>query len=124
MKNSELFRSAHKLARTFEGNYSACFVLALQILKNTETPTAKIEKLAEQIKEAKTPTIEGRQTVASNCKELYNTIESGLFDKYGEEAVNDAYSDLCEGNFSEPFLCEQKKDKFTLYSTIYINNVA
>ena len=48
MKNSELFTAAHKLARTFEGNYSACFILALQTIKNMETPKTKIEKLAEQ----------------------------------------------------------------------------
>lgn len=124
MTNSELFTAAHKLARTFEGNYSACFVLALQTIKNMETPKTKVEKLAEQVKEAKTPTAEGRQTVANNCKELYNTIEAGLYEKYGEDAIKDAYSDLCEGNFAEPFMCEQKKAKFTLYSTIFINKIA
>lgn len=29
MTNSELFTAAHKLAKTFEGDYSACFSLAL-----------------------------------------------------------------------------------------------
>ena len=118
MKNAQLFTAAHKLARTFEGNYSACFVLALQTIRsnNTETP---IEKLTNKIKEAKTPTIEGRQVVANVCKELYDIIESGLYNKYGEAAIKDAYSDLCKGNFAEPFTCEKKKAKFTLYSNIF-----
>jgi len=31
---SEIFTAAHKLAKTFEGNYNACFVLALEIVRN------------------------------------------------------------------------------------------
>lgn len=89
-----------------------------------ETTTEKIERLSNEVKGAKTPTSEGRQTVANNCKELYNTIEAGLYEKYGEDAIKNAYSDLCEGNFAEPFMCEQKKAKFTLYSTIFINKIA
>ena len=34
MNNSELFTAAHKLAKTFEGDYVACFVLALEEIKN------------------------------------------------------------------------------------------
>lgn len=83
-----------------------------------------IEKLAQQVKTSLTTTVEGRQTVANNCKKLYNTIEESLYEKYGEEAVNDAYLDLCKGNFAEPYMCEKKKSKFTLYSTIFINNIA
>lgn len=126
MTNSDLFTAAHKLAKTFEGNYTACFVLALQTLRNNkmETTVEKIERLKNEVKEAKTPTTEGRQTVANNCKELYNIIEAGLYEKYGEDAINDAYNDLCNGNFAEPFMCEQKKDKFTLYANIYISKIA
>ena len=126
MTNSELFTAAHKLAKTFEGNYRACFILALQILKENkmETTVEKIERLKNEVKEAKTPTTEGRQTVANNCKELYNTIESGLYEKYGDDAINDAYNDLCNGNFAEPFMCEQKKYKFTLYANIYLTRIA
>jgi hypothetical protein len=126
MTNSELFTAAHKLAKTFEGNYTACFVLALKTLKETkmETTTEKIKRLKNEVKEAKTPTTEGRQTLARNCKELYNIIEAGLYEKYGEDAINDAYNDLCNGNFAEPFMCEQKKDKFTLYANIYISRIA
>jgi len=32
MKNATIFTAAHKLASTFEGNYSACFALALRTL--------------------------------------------------------------------------------------------
>ena len=88
-----------------------------------ETTVEKIKKLKNEVEEAQTPTAEGRQVVANNSKELYNTIEKGLYEKYGEDAIKDAYSDLCEGNFAEPFMCEQKKGKFELYKTIYINNV-
>ena len=34
MTNSELFTAAHKLAKTFIGNYRACFTLALSNLRN------------------------------------------------------------------------------------------
>ncbi|MDQ7091775.1 MAG: hypothetical protein Q9M50_14260 [Methylococcales bacterium] len=37
MTRSNLFKSAHKLARSFEGNYLACFTLALnQILDGVD----------------------------------------------------------------------------------------
>ena len=86
--------------------------------------TNSILKLRAEVREAKTPTTEGRQLVADNCKELYNIIEVELNKKYGEEAIKDAYSDLCEGNFSAPFMCEQKKAKFVLYSNIYLSKIA
>ncbi len=122
MTNSELFTAAHKLARTYEGDYRACFVLALQTLKTTDMRT--IEELTEKVNTADVINEEGRQLVANSCSELYNLIEDGLYNKYGEEAMLDAYNDLCKGNFAEPFMCEQKKSKFELYSTIYINKVA
>ncbi len=126
MTNSELFTAAHKLAKTFEGDYKACFVLALQTLRSNtmETTVEKIKRLKNEVKEAKTQTSEGRQTIVDNCKELYNTIETGLYNKYGEDAITDAYNDLCNGNFAEPFMCEQKKGKFTLYANIYISRIA
>lgn len=126
MTNSELFTAAHKLAKTFEGDYSACFVLALQTIKNNkmETTVEKIERLSDEVKEAKTPTEVGRQVVADNCKELYNIIEDGLYEKYGEDAMVDAYNDLCRGDFAEPFMCEQKKAKLALYANIYLSKIA
>lgn len=84
----------------------------------------KIQELEIAVQNAQTPNVDGRQTVANSCKELYNLIEEGLYNKFGENAVNDAYTDLCNGNFAEPFMCEKKKEKFTLYKTIYVNNVA
>jgi len=84
-----------------------------------EDTIKKIERLSNEVKEAQTPTMEGRQIVANNCKELYNAIEKALYEKYGEAAIKDAYSDLCKGNFAEPFMCEKKKVKFNLYSNIF-----
>ena len=84
----------------------------------------RIQELEVAVKEAQTPNADGRQTVANSCKELYNLIEEGLYSKFGENAINDAYADLCNGNFAEPFMCEQKKKKFTVYKTIFINSVA
>jgi pseudouridine-5'-phosphate glycosidase len=77
-----------------------------------------LETLKEQVRLAKTANSEGRQLVANSCKELYNIIEEDLYNKYGEVAVNDAYKDLCNGNFAEPFLCEKMKEKFELYANI------
>jgi len=78
-----------------------------------------MKNLTEKVKEAKTRTSEGRQMIVVSCRKLYNKIETKLYEKYGEDAVIDAYKDLCEGNFAEPFMCEQKKAKFTLYSNIF-----
>lgn len=33
MTNSEIFKAAHKLAKTFQGDYRACFALALRIVR-------------------------------------------------------------------------------------------
>lgn len=84
----------------------------------------RIQELEIAVKNAQTPNVDGRQIVANSCKELYNLIEEGLYNKFGDNAVNDAYADLCNGNFAEPFICEKKKETFTLYKTIYVNNVA
>jgi ketol-acid reductoisomerase len=79
-----------------------------------------ITELENEVKNAQTPTVNGRQIVANACKKLYEAIEECLYNKYGEEAIKDAYKDLCNGNFAEPFLCEQKKQKFELYKNIYL----
>jgi hypothetical protein len=34
MTNSQKFTAAHKLAKTYEGNYRACFALALKVLNS------------------------------------------------------------------------------------------
>ena len=87
------------------------------------TTLNRIAELETKVNDAKTYSEDGRQVVVNACKELYNIIEDGLYGKYGENAVNDAYEDLCKGNFAEPFMCEQKKAKFELYKTVFINNV-
>jgi hypothetical protein len=84
----------------------------------------KIQELEIAVKNANTTNTDGRQIVANLCKKLYNLIEEALYNRFGENAVNDAYTDLCKGNFAEPFMCEKKKEKFTLYKTIYTNNLA
>jgi hypothetical protein len=84
---------------------------------------AKIQTLKAQVDNAKTFNADGRQTVANACKELYNIIEEGLYNKYGDAAVTDAYNDLCNGNFAAPFYCELKKSKFELYANIYLERV-
>lgn len=83
----------------------------------------RIKELKVNVMSANTANAIERQVIVKACKELYNTIEEGLYNQYGQNAVNDAYSDLCNGNFAEPFMCEQKKAKFELYSTIYIKNI-
>lgn len=88
------------------------------------TNSARIQELEVAIQNAQTPNASGRQVVANACKELYDIIVEGLFNKYGEDAVNDAYTDLCNGNFAEPFMCEKKKETFNLYKYIYTTKVA
>jgi len=87
------------------------------------TTQNRINELKLSVNNAQTSNAEGRQVIANACKELYKTIEDALYDQYGAAAMTDAYKDLCNGNFAEPFMCEQKKAKFELYSSIYINNV-
>ncbi|WP_239256708.1 hypothetical protein [Listeria ilorinensis] len=48
MTKKEIFVAAHKLAKTFEGNYGACFALALRTvyaeLKNSEIEVVALKK--------------------------------------------------------------------------------
>ena len=83
----------------------------------------KIQELEIAVIGAKTFNADGRQIVVNSCKDLYDLIEEGLYNKYGEGAIADAYEDLCKGNFAEPFMCEQKKSKFTLYKTIFADKI-
>jgi hypothetical protein len=41
---SKIFSEAHKLAKTFEGDYRACFVLALEVIRS-EKPSKKVDLL-------------------------------------------------------------------------------
>lgn len=79
----------------------------------------RVQKLTSQIEAAKTPTEEGRNIVAKACRELYYIIEDTLDSKYGLDAVVDAYNDLLNGDFAEPFHCETKKQDFRTYKTIF-----
>ncbi|MBC2303357.1 hypothetical protein [Listeria booriae] len=45
MTKQEIFKAAHKLAKTFEGNYSACFALALRTVY-AEAKTSRKEIVA------------------------------------------------------------------------------
>ena len=88
-------------------------------MKNLEM----IKELELEVTLAQVSNEEGRQIVAKACDELYGIIEEGLYNKYGSSAINDAFADLCTGDFAEPFMCEQKKDKFQFYKKIYIENI-
>jgi hypothetical protein len=55
MTNSQLFTAAHKLAKTFIGDYKACFKLALHNLRNQITNE---------------PTIENTMTVSEDTREM------------------------------------------------------
>ena len=82
-----------------------------------------IESQIEKVKSTKTNIEEGRQLIANSCKKLYNFIEDTLYNKYGSEAMNDAFRDLLNGDFAEPYHCEMKKEKFELYAKIYIQTI-
>ena len=83
-----------------------------------------ITDLRVDVKLADTTTEEGRSFVATSCRNLYDLIEDGLYNKYGEDAIVDAYNDLCRGDFAEPYHCEVKKSKFELYAKIYVEQIA
>ncbi|MDC0009174.1 hypothetical protein OAE03_01485 [Winogradskyella sp.] len=80
-----------------------------------------IKELELEVKSAQVSNEEGRLTVAKACDKLYDMMEGTLYNRYGDSAINDAFLDLCKGNFSEPFTCERKKDKFQFYKKIYIS---
>ena len=88
-------------------------------MKNQE----KIQNLENKITTALTHTIEGCQTVANVCKELYNLIEEDVYNAGAEWMLKGLYSDLCNGNFSEPFICETKKHTFLTVKEIYITRI-
>lgn len=59
--------------------------------------------------------------MANSCKELYNLIEESLYNKLGENPLKLAYLDLCNGDFSEPTNCMEKKETFTHYKLVFIH---
>jgi hypothetical protein len=67
---SEIFTEAHKLAKTFKGDYVACFILALEIVRNSKNnnmentiKTISIEDLAEKLN--------GKLWEKGNMKRIY-----------------------------------------------------
>ena len=82
-----------------------------------------IENLQAIVNSASTQTVEGRQTVANSCKELYNLIEEDVCNADKEWMLKGMYTDLCNGNFAEPFMCEQKKSTFNTVIAIYNERV-
>jgi len=83
----------------------------------------RIAELETQVRNAKTYNADGRQIVVNACKELYNLIEEDYHNAGADVLIEDMHKELTAGDFAEPFMCEQKKSKFELYKTIYINNV-
>lgn len=87
------------------------------------TTQNRISELEIAVNNAHTATVEGRQTVANSCKELYNLIEEDVAKAGSEWMLKGLYNDLCSGNFAEPFMCEQKKHTFAVSKNIYETNI-
>ncbi len=85
--------------------------------------TTQIAQLVEIVNAAQTATIEGRQAVANSCKQLYNLIEEDVVKADREWMIKGMYNDLCNGNFAEPFMCEQKKTTFHTVVAVYNERV-
>lgn len=77
-----------------------------------------IENLKSQVQLANTADVKQRQLIANASKKLYILIEENLYNKYGQQAIDDAYNNLCNGDFAEPFHCEKQKEKFNLFASI------
>ena len=72
MNKSEIFKAAHKLARTFEGNYKACFVLALkEIRQGLVVPVTLVQP--EKVEEVKEWEAYGKS------KRVYFKVRKGLW---------------------------------------------
>ena len=82
-----------------------------------------MKTINENIKNANTATIEGRQLVAEACKSFYEEIEEDVHIVGSDWMIGGLYKDLCEGNFSEPFCCEKKKETLSTCVAIYNNNI-
>jgi hypothetical protein len=78
-----------------------------------------IKEMEAIIANANIANVEGRQAVVSACKSLYSIIEEDAHNAGCEWMLRGMYSDLCEGNFSEPFMSEQKKSTFNTCVVIY-----
>jgi hypothetical protein len=83
------------------------------------TTQVNISELTSLVNLADTSTIEGRATVAKCCKQLYNAIEEDVYEAGKEWMLRGMYNDLCNGNFAEPYMCEQKKTSFAVVAKIH-----
>tara|TARA_R110000782_G_scaffold268762_1_gene365784 strand:+ start:658 stop:957 length:300 start_codon:yes stop_codon:yes gene_type:complete len=92
-------------------------------MKNQTNTLNRISELENVVSLAKTFDAEGRNQVVNACSELYNLVEGDYYSVGAEVLIKDMYNDLKQGDFAAPFMCEQKKQKFELYKTMYINNV-
>ena len=82
-----------------------------------------MKKMSEKIKNANTATTDGRRLVAEACKSFYEEIEEDVHLVGSDWMLKGLYDDLCEGNFSEPFYCEKKKETLEACIAIYNNNI-
>jgi hypothetical protein len=78
-----------------------------------------IKEMSAIIANANVANANGRNQVINTCKKFYNLIEEDAYMAGCEWMLKGMYSDLCEGNFAEPFMCEQKKSTFNTCVTIY-----
>lgn len=83
----------------------------------------KIQELEAKVNSANTANVDGRQLVANACKELYNTIEEDVHNAGADWMLKGMYNDLCNGNFAEPFMCEQKKTAFLTVAKVYEDKI-
>ena len=95
-----------------------------QKIETMKATKSQIEELAQEVKVSLTATTEGRKTVADNCKKLYDTIEEGLYEKYGKKPLTMHILIYAKGILQNRTCVIRKKSKFTLYATIFINNIA
>jgi hypothetical protein len=83
----------------------------------------RINELKSQVKNANTANVDERQLIANACKELYNLIEEDVYNAGSEWMLKGMYTDLCNGNFAEPFMCEQKKTTFETIVKVYEDKI-
>lgn len=88
-------------------------------MKNQE----KIQELTNTVVNSLTANVDGRQAVVNACKELYNLIEADVYQAGAEFMLRGMYTDLCTGNFAEPYMCECKKTDFLTVKKIYEDRI-
>ena len=87
------------------------------------TTAQRIAELTVVVNNAFTANASEREQVANACKELYNLIEEDVYNADKEWMLKGMYTDLCCGNFAEPFYCERKKTEFNAVVEIYNTRV-